>query len=63
MIAGYIINRFEEPPKVSSIFNILMWFVSMVTLSLCVFGTWNGYLDRIDTAFYISLGHTGNKNY
>ncbi|XP_037037502.1 O-acyltransferase like protein [Bradysia coprophila] len=58
MIAGYIINRFKEPPKVSSTFNIFMWFVSMATLSLCVFGIWNGSLDRIDTAFYISLGHT-----
>lgn len=59
MIAGYIINRFKEPPKVSFKFNIFMWIVSMTILSLCIFGTWNGTLDRIATAFYISLGHTG----
>lgn len=61
MIAGYIINRFKEPPKVSFAFNIFMWIVSMTTLSLCVFGIWRGSLDRIETAFYISLGHTGKR--
>ncbi len=61
MIAGYIIYRFKQPPKVSFTFNIVMWFVSMLILSLCVFGIWNGTLDRIDTAFYISLGHTGKN--
>lgn len=59
MIAGYVINRFKEPPKVSFTFNIFMWLISMMTLSLCVFGTWNGVLDKTATAFYISLGHTG----
>lgn len=59
MIAGYIINRFKEPPKVSVTFNIFMWFVSMMILTLCVFGIWKGTLDQIETAFWVSLGHSG----
>lgn len=61
MIAGYIINRFKDPPKVSSRINIFMWIVSMITLSFCIFGVWNGELDKTATAFYISLGHTGKS--
>lgn len=61
MIAGYLIFRYKnEPPKVPKMCNIIMWIVSMVTMTLVIFGVWNGSLSVTDTAFYVSLTHTGN---
>lgn len=59
MFAGYLIFRFKEPPKVSRTFNIGMWIVSLMAMSLTIFGVWNGVLTVVETAFYVSLTHTG----
>lgn len=61
MLAGYLIFRFKEPPKVSRAFNLGMWFVSLATSSLVIFGVWNGVLTVVQTAFYVSLTHTGER--
>lgn len=61
MIAGILIFRFKEAPKVSQTFNLFMWFVSMATMFLIVFGNWNGKMSVVDTAFFVSLSHTGKS--
>lgn len=62
MVCGLLIFRFKQPPKVSQAFNIGMWAVSMVTMFLIVFGNWNGSMSAIDTAFFVSLSHTGKPD-
>lgn len=59
MIAGLLIFRFKEPPKITQTFNIFMWAVSMATMFLIIFGNWNGKMSVVDTAFFVSLSHTG----
>lgn len=59
MIAGYIIFRYKQPPKVSQVFNIGMWILSIFIMSMIIFGVWNGSLTLVATAFYVSLTHTG----
>lgn len=59
MAAGYILNRFKLPPKVSPFINLILWAMSLCIMFLLVFGVWNGSLNQTWTAIYVSLGHTG----
>lgn len=61
MIAGYILNRFKSPPKVSPFINLILWAMSLCIMFLLVFGVWNGSLNPTWTAIYVSLGHTGRQ--
>lgn len=59
MVAGYIIHNYKTPPKMTKNMHALLWFCSVVTLFLVVFGVWNGSLSVGWTAIYVSLSHTG----
>lgn len=61
MAAGYILNRFKSPPKVSPFINLILWAMSLCIMFLLVFGVWNGSLNQTWTAIYVSLGHTGRQ--
>lgn len=58
MITGYIYFTVKTPPKISSFTNTVLWFLSLTVLSSVVFGTWDGSINVLATAFYVSLGHT-----
>lgn len=62
MAAGYVLNRFKSPPKVSPFINLILWAMSLCIMFLLVFGVWNGILNPTWTAIYVSLGHTGRQN-
>jgi hypothetical protein len=58
MIAGYILHRTKNPPKVPFLVNIGLWLVSIAITFALVFGVWDGQLGTTATAFYVSVGHT-----
>lgn len=62
MVAGYILYRVKQPPKIPLIVNMGLWLVSLFTLVIVIFGVGGGQLSRIATSFYVSLGHTGNHD-
>lgn len=62
MIAGYVLYRVKEPPKIPRIVNISLWSASLFTLLIVIFGVGGGQLSLIATSFYVSLGHTGNHD-
>lgn len=59
MLAGYIIYKVRSPPKISQRVNNLLWVSSFGLILLIVFGVWQGELNEVTTAFYVSIGHTG----
>lgn len=59
MLTGYIIHKVKTPPKISGRINILLWILSLGLLALIIFGVWEGQLNEVSTAFYVSIGHTG----
>lgn len=59
MLAGYIFYKVKSPPKITSRTNLLLWAGSIGLLFIIIFGVWNGELNAISTAFYVSIGHTG----
>lgn len=62
MLAGYILYRFKAPPPaITPFINCVLWAMSMCIMFLLVFGVWNGTLNVIWTAIYVSLGHTGEE--
>lgn len=63
MLAGFIIYKVKKPPPISSRTNYLLWLGSVSLLGLIIFGVWNGELSRLTTAFYVSIGHTGELSY
>lgn len=58
-MAGYILHRIQQPPKIPAAVNCVLWFISIGTMFLLVFGIWDGKLSITATAIYVSLGHTG----
>ncbi|XP_031632725.1 uncharacterized protein LOC116346685 [Contarinia nasturtii] len=59
MIAGYILNRYKSaPPAITPFINIVLWTMSLSVMLLLVFGVWNGTLNLLWTALYVSLGHS-----
>uniref|UniRef100_A0A1B0FGS6 Nose resistant-to-fluoxetine protein N-terminal domain-containing protein n=1 Tax=Glossina morsitans morsitans TaxID=37546 RepID=A0A1B0FGS6_GLOMM len=58
MLTGYIIHKVKTPPKISGRINILLWILSLGLLALIIFGVWEGQLNEVSTAFYVSIGHT-----
>ncbi|XP_037936146.1 uncharacterized protein LOC119670101 [Teleopsis dalmanni] len=58
MIAGYIVFKVKTPPKISARTNLILWMSSLGLLALIIFGVWQGELNEINTAFYVSIGHT-----
>ncbi|XP_065365687.1 uncharacterized protein LOC135958723 [Calliphora vicina] len=58
MLAGYIIFKVRTPPKISQRVNNLLWLLSMGLIFLIIFGVWQGELNEVTTAFYVSIGHT-----
>ncbi|TMW51935.1 hypothetical protein DOY81_002997, partial [Sarcophaga bullata] len=58
MLAGYIIFKVRSPPKISQRVNNLLWLLSFGLLLLIIFGVWQGELNEVTTAFYVSIGHT-----
>lgn len=62
MIAGYILNRYKSaPPAITPFINVVLWMMSLGVLLLLVFGVWNGTLNLLWTALYVSLGHSGEN--
>lgn len=63
MIAGYILNRYPKsaPPAITPFINVVMWMMSLGLMLLLVFGVWNGTLNLLWTALYVSLGHSGES--
>lgn len=59
MIAGYILQRFKKPPKISILMNVVLWVCSTSTLFAIIFGVVDGKLNQAFTSFYVSFGHTG----
>lgn len=62
MLTGYIIYKVRTPPKVSQRLNNVLWFFSLGLIVLIIFGVWQGELNEMTTAFYVSIGHTGKRN-
>lgn len=62
MIAGYVLFKYKEPPKVSQTFNLCMWILSVCCMLGAVFCVINGTLTVIQTAFYVSFSHTGKPS-
>ncbi|XP_055380628.1 uncharacterized protein LOC129611475 [Condylostylus longicornis] len=58
MITGYITFKYKTPPKVPFLLNIVLWILSVGLLFILIFGVWNGQLNILATAFYVSVGHT-----
>ncbi|KAI9589996.1 uncharacterized protein LOC119639842 [Glossina fuscipes] len=58
MLTGYIIHKVKTPPKISGRIIILLWILSLGLLALIIFGVWEGQLNEVSTAFYVSIGHT-----
>ncbi|XP_075157249.1 uncharacterized protein LOC142230492 [Haematobia irritans] len=58
MLTGYIMARVRTPPKVSGRLNALLWFLSVGLLVLIICGVWQGELNEVPTAFYVSLAHS-----
>ncbi|XP_061397513.1 uncharacterized protein LOC133333201 [Musca vetustissima] len=59
MLTGYIMSKVRTAPKVSGRLNALLWSVSLGLLILIICGVWQGELDEVSTAFYVSIAHTG----
>lgn len=64
MIAGYILNRYPKsaPSAITPFINVVLWLMSLGVMLLLVFGVWNGTLNLLWTALYVSLGHSGENN-
>ncbi|XP_037825920.1 uncharacterized protein LOC119613920 [Lucilia sericata] len=58
MLAGYIIFKVRSPPKISQRVNNLLWVLSLGLIIVIIFGVWQGELNEVTTAFYVSIGHT-----
>lgn len=64
MIAGYILNRYKSAPvPITPFINVVLWMMSLGVMLLLVFGVWNGTLNLLWTALYVSLGHSGEKTF
>lgn len=64
MVTGYILNRYKTAPAaITPFINIVLWMMSLGALLLLVFGVWNGTLNLLWTALYVSLGHSGEKHH
>lgn len=62
MLAGYVLNRFKSAPAaITPFINVVLWMMSLGVMLLLVFGVWNGTLNLMWTALYVSLGHSGEK--
>lgn len=59
ILAGYALNHFKQPPKISKILNFILWICSLGILFIIIFGVWEGQLNVKLTSVYVSLGHTG----
>lgn len=60
MLAGYVLNRFKSAPAaITPFINVVLWMMSLGVMLLLVFGVWNGTLNLMWTALYVSLGHSG----
>lgn len=63
MLAGYILDRYKSaPPAITPFINVVLWMMSLGMMCLLVFGVWNGTLNLLWTALYVSLGHSGENN-
>ncbi|TDG39414.1 hypothetical protein AWZ03_014168 [Drosophila navojoa] len=58
MFTGYALYRVKTPPKISRRLNLSLWACSLGVLFLVIFGVWPGELSVVNTAFYVSIGHT-----
>ncbi|XP_055297842.1 uncharacterized protein LOC129566166 isoform X2 [Sitodiplosis mosellana] len=59
MMAGYVLNRYKSaPPAITPFINVVLWMMSLGVMLLLVFGVWNGTLNLLWTALYVSLGHS-----
>lgn len=62
MLAGYVLNRFKSAPAaITPFINVVLWVMSIGVMFLLVFGVWNGTLNLVWTALYVSLGHSGES--
>lgn len=59
ILAGFALNHFKQPPKISKILNLFLWILSVGIMFAIIFGVWEGQLNVKLTSVYVSLGHTG----